>query len=212
MKQWRMTWKQKVNYLWTYYKFWILGGLLSITLILWALVYSTGIHKDTYMQITLVNADAVNVQNSKLFDVFEENYCDTEYEELEVEAMLKINSDDGSQLSGTSYQVLSGKFLVGEIDLFISDINTFIYLSSNHCFVNLEEILSKDEIEKYQKYFVYQTDEETKEQYPSGISLRESFKFQKENFYQVEAVVGIGSIASNKENALQFLNYLFDEN
>ena len=37
------------------------------------------------MQITIVNADTVNVENSKLFDIFEETYCDTEYEELEVE-------------------------------------------------------------------------------------------------------------------------------
>lgn len=212
MNQWSMTWKQKLNYFWTYYKYRILGGLICIAIIVYALIYSIGIHKDTYMQITIVNADAVNVENSKLFDIFEETYCDTEYEELEVEAMLKINMDDSSQLTGTSYQVLSGKFLIGEIDLFISDINTFTYLSQNHCFANLEEILSKNEIEKYQKYFVYQTDEEDGEQYPAGISLKESIKFQKENFYQEEAVMGIGSTASNQENTVKMLSFLFDEN
>lgn len=209
MNKWKMNCKQKIVYIWTYYRFWILGGILAIAMIVYALIGSMGIHKDTYLQITMVNADTVNVESSNFFDNFEELYCDRDYEKIEVDAMLRINPMNGSQLSGTAYQVLSGKFLVGEIDVFISDIDTFTYLSQNHCFTNLEEILGK-EAEKYRQYFIYQTDKETDEQYPAGISLRDCDKFNKENFYRAEAVWGIGSIASNKENAVKFLNYLFE--
>ena len=112
--------------------------------------------------------------------------------------MLKINMDDSSQLTGT-HMSIKWKVLIGEIDLlFLISIPLLIFPKS--LLANLEEFLARMKLKNI-KYFVYQTDEEDGEQYPAGISLR-SLSF-KGKFHQEEAVMGIGSTASNQENTVR---------
>lgn len=203
--------KEKIGYIWDYYKLWIIGGCGVLILFVTILIQTLGIHKDTFLQVTLVNADTVTVDNSSLFDDFEKEYCDSAFEKIQVEASLQMKKNDAGSLSGSSYQVLSAEFLTGEIDLLVSDRETFEYLATTNCFGNLEDLLSKDEVEQYEPYFVYAKDAETGKNYPVGISLTDCPKFVNENFYQQEAVIGIGALSSHSENAVSMLGYLFQK-
>lgn len=204
-----MKWKEKIGYIWDYYKLWILGGCAAIVLLVAILFQTVGIHKDISLQVTMVNADAIMVDNSKLFKAYEKEYCDSKFEKIQVEATFKLKKNDTGTYSGSSYQVLSAEFLSGQIDTFISDRETFDFLATNNTFANLTDKLTKEELEKYKPYFVYAKDAKTGKEYPVGISLNNCPKFAKENFYQTEAVIGIGALSSQTGNARQMIAYLF---
>jgi hypothetical protein len=205
----KMNRKEKIGYIWDYYKFWIIGGCGALILLVLILIQTVGIHKDISLQVTMVNADAITVDNSKLFDTYEKEYCDSKFEKIQVEATLKLKKNDTGTFSGSSYQVLSAEFLSGQIDTFISDRETFDFLAANNTFANLEDKLSKEDLAKYKPYFVYEKDAKTGKDYPVGISLTNCPKFAKEKFYQNEAVIGIGALSSQSDNAIQMIAYLF---
>ena len=203
--------KEKIGYIWDYYKVWIIGGCGALILLIVILIQTAGIHKDISLQVTMVNADTITVDNSKLFDAYEKEYCDPRFEKISVEATLQLKKNNTGALSGSSYQVLSAEFLSGQIDVFISDSDTFDFLSATNAFANLEDKLSKEDLEKYRPYFVYTKDEKTGKDYPAGVSLADCPKFVKEKFYQKDAVIGIGTLSSHSENALLMIAYLFQK-
>jgi hypothetical protein len=211
MKDRIKTLKQKAEYIWDYYKIRVIGVCLGMVAFICILMQTVGIHKDTCLQVTLVNADSVTVNESSLFDIYEKTYCDPKYEKVEIESFLQIKPGIGGNLTGSSYQVLCAKFLAGEIDLFLSDRKTFEYLATTDCFADLQKVLPKEKIEKYRRYFIYGTNKKTGKSYPVGISLAGCSKLTKAKFYQGEAAAGIGSISSNPKNAVKMLDYLFED-
>jgi hypothetical protein len=203
-----MNWKQRIGYIWDYYKLWIFGGII-VALLLGAAFHSAlTIHKDIYLQITLVNADSITVEDSTLFDDFEKKYCDTKFEKLEVASNIKLKQNDTGAYSGSGYQVLSAQLLAGEIDAFIADKDTLLYLADTDCFVSLKELLSDQELEQYKDYLVYAKDSKTNETYPVGISLDASQLFAGKHYYQESAVIGVPALSKQSENAVKLIEYL----
>lgn len=205
-----MSLRSRIQYIWMYYKIWILGSALILFIIGYAFYATSGIHKDTVINVTLVNADEIMVSDSRLFDEFIATYFDPNLEKAEIAANLNISLDDSGTASGTAVQVLSAQILSGEIDALISDQDVITYLASGGSLANLEEVFEPAELDKYQDWLVYATDEASGDSYPVGISLEESSRFRAEHFMSEPAILGVGITSVNAEAVDMLLEYLME--
>ena len=92
--QWaQLTTSQKCQYIFDYYKFWIVG-IVGVVVILGDLFKQTlGIHQDTVLAIMMINADVTVESEKLLFDDYLETYYDTAFETLDINANMTFRKD-----------------------------------------------------------------------------------------------------------------------
>lgn len=206
----KMELKARIQYVLDYYKVFLIGGILLLGIFIYALIQTFGIHKDTVLHVTLVNADEITVSDSSFFDTFFQTYFDPRLEKMDVSSNLNISIEEAGMESGTAYQVLSAQILTGEVDALITDKAVFSSLALGGALADVRDILSEDEIAQYEEFFVYTTDEETGETYPAGISLAKSETFTKEEFLKEPAVMGVGVTSKNRVTSEMLLHYIME--
>lgn len=133
--------------------------------------------------------------------------------------------DDGLYLEDSnSLMKLQVYISCGQIDVMIMDEEDFIDYAGNGTFVSLDELTEEDLEAKYGQKYVYaagylETDEVTLEDNETGqgevkaygISLAGNEKYMEmASGYIENPVLGIVGSSENIENALGFLDYLFD--
>lgn len=145
----------------------------------------------------------------------------------------KTNICDGFIMSGGSgtdtvsaAESITSYIYAKQLDAMISDAATFDHYASLGCFLDLRDILTDEQYEKYSEYIYYpeikirddnktvvpQPEQETirpKETYPCGILLEKSNVYKKLEGAQPSPVIGIVATSTHREDAVKFLEYLF---
>lgn len=100
-------------------------------------------------------------------------------------------------------------------DIFITTKDRFKSFANNDNYINLEEVLSKDFLEKYKDRLVYYTNkvkDSSGKEYPYGLSLKGTkYKYYDQYSNEIEdPVVGIAINTKRKDTAVKFIQYLFE--
>ncbi len=145
-----MSFKGRLSYLWDYYKWMVIGAVVMILVgIILVTNYYKASHTNSILEVTLINADAFEADQSTAFSGFVSTLEDTVGDEVvTVDASLSIDLDKQDAVSAASFQVLSAKLLSGDTDILVCDEELFLKEQENNAFLPLEEVLSGKDLEE----------------------------------------------------------------
>ena len=209
-----MSGRQRLSYLWYYYRLPFLIALGALVLLgLFVRDWQRG--GDSFLTVTLVNADAARAEESGLFTAFPSAFGYAPEDAVTVDATLRVDLARQDAASAHSYQILAAEFLTGEIDLFVSDPELFAALAQNGAFAPLTEYLEPDQLEAWQGALLYPPDAapaalpDAGQPEPCGVLLRCCALHRAGVYPESQAVaVGIGGRSGNPEAAAQMLDFL----
>ena len=233
------TLKEKTKYIWDYYKWHIILPILAVACIIWYIV-----HLITATDIIL-NGVFLNVYKTESTtsgeelkeDFYKVQKIDTSEEEITLNTNLYYSTD---VINGNyeTLQVLMAWHSAGSLDFIGGDLPTLTDFTYRGYFCDLRDILTEEQIAKYEPYFLYMDQDfyirrsemasnmedvssleypdctkpdEMVEPIPVLIDMKQSEKFSKLYAKRPEIMAfGITANVENKEVTLSFLDYLFE--
>lgn len=206
--------KAKLQYIWDYYKFPILGVILGV-----AFVISFIIHFVTYkkpvLTLTFVNC-AVDTNDDTIPDSLSpfmaENGYDTSKYTIDLNKNLNLNMQTPN--ASTSQDLTTLDVMIGahSISAIFADADTFDALAERSYFTDITDYLTDDELSQYTDDLVYTTDPDTNKSYPVGIHLTsDTCSWLKASQTYDDCVVGLCYEEDTDEPQKQFMHFLLEE-
>lgn len=202
--------KEKLSYFVEYYKWPVLAAIIIIG-VLTSIIYTVVSSKDSCFYAMIVNS--TNIDSEKLIEGF------STYAQLDTDhydCLIEANSSEVPNATGMDMSTstrFAANISTGELDIVIYDSENFDIKSSHDLFVDLRDILSKEEIQKYEPYFYYMVTTDSNESVPVGIVVSDSNLVSSINaYYGLTPVFGVLKNSQRIDTAVAFLNYIFDSN
>ncbi len=220
-----MSAKQKAQYIWDYYKFHIIIGIIVIYAV------TTFIHgrltaKTTVFRLVMIDSNVTELIEGSLLDGFParlESY-DPDKEQMVLDADYDLDSQGFSVY--TTEQLILAEYNVGSIDGTIAPKKDITSIAETQAFGDLREILPEETMKKitsrgieilYNKYEDPATGEIHEYPFAVNISLspciQSGFTESTGNtlsYYDEDCYYAICPNSSNLENSIAFLEYLLD--
>lgn len=171
----RLSFGEKLQYIFDYYKFWILGVVVLVGLV-WS-VGSTILHnKPTGFYAMLLNAggqDLSGQADEAAGAAFAEAAgLDDEKQKILVDTSATFNPNDQSQFSMAQNAKIAALYQSHEIDVMVADPGVFTYYALNGSFVDLRDVLDDETLAGYeasgQVYYIDQHVQELLDQTDYG--------------------------------------------
>lgn len=171
----RLSFGGKVQYIFDYYKFWILGVVVLIGLV-WS-VGSTILHnKPTGFYAMLLNAGGTDLSgqaDEAAGTAFAEAAgLDDEKQKIIVDTSATFNPNDQSQFSMAQNAKIAALYQSHDIDAMVADPGVFTYYALNGSFVDLRDVLDDETLAAYeaagQVYYIDQHVQELLDQTDYG--------------------------------------------
>lgn len=150
------TTRDKVEYIWEYYKLHILA-VVFVFCFIGSVIYNNVTAKDYVLQGIFLNTLAESGTVLELEQDFIETYpIDTSSEEVFFDASMYYSNDsDAMETSYQTIQVLTTRVAAGEIDCMTADVATLYNFAYDQYFVEIPEILSEEQLKAYEPYLLY---------------------------------------------------------
>ena len=171
----RLSFGEKLQYIFDYYKFWILGVVVLVGLV-WS-VGSTILHnKPTGFYAMLLNAggqDLSGQADEAAGAAFAEAAgLDDTKQKILVDTSATFNPNDQSQFSMAQNAKIAALYQAHEIDVMVADPGVFTYYALNGSFVDLRDVLDDETLAGYeasgQVYYIDQHVQELLDQTDYG--------------------------------------------
>lgn len=206
-----MSFRDKLWYIWEYYKFHILGLFIVIG-IFW--VIGTSIYRSTFeseLYCIYINNRSDQELNTDLLTVDFHDYMGfNEKQQINTESSFISYGDDATEYSYASMAKISALVASQELDVMISDEENFKHYASLTAFSNLEELLPADVLDLVKDRLYYATDEEGNT-YACGITLDGTAFAEKSNLTISPCLLGLLSNTKNTDNCIALIRYIFSE-
>lgn len=200
--------KAKIQYIWDYYKWPILIGIAVVILLINVIIHFAT-YKESALNVTMVNCfDSSDNDTASFDEFFEQEGFDSNKECISFSNSLTLPADASSAMDSTSYQGLTLRVTAGDEDILFSPPEIYDMYASQGCMLNLEDVLSPDELEQYADYLVYTTDSESQTSYPCGVALNHNSWLDENNYYKDECYFGILYTSKNTDTSVDFLRYI----
>ena len=214
-----MTWKQRIGFVWDYYRLVILA-VVAVIILIGMTVHHYMTTKEDVSQIVLVNAKSMPADEEPDFSEFMEQYgYDTAAQEVVVNDAyyVDLTSTDTSNLY--SYQSLQTVIAGGGVDVLGADEMVFEKLCQHERssdtypldIADLTQYFSKDELEQLKDYIFYVEDKDTGDTFAAGIRLGAGSWPVEHGYYDKECILGIALGSEHKEAAEQMFHYLLEK-
>lgn len=231
--------KEKWDYFWEYYKWYVIGGAAIIFLLI-IFIRDMVNKKDWIFYGAFINSYAYE-ESSEAFlnDFVELAQLDTENYSVMFDTSYSINIGTYDEVTNSSAQKLLVNMTAAEMDFVIADETTFGQYATIDTFMDVRTIFTEEELEKYQDYFYYVdmaevdritegnlsaaydsyqgvTYDHTKPEdmetpVPVAIYIDSSEKLNNAYVFKEEAVVlGIPLNTNHLNTTLMFIDYLFE--
>lgn len=233
------TTKQKITYIWDYYKWHIIIPILVVSFIIWYIVHIITA-PDIILNGVLVNAYKTETSISSeelLEDFYKEQKIDLKEEEINLNTSMYISADNDSA-NYESLQALMAWHAADSLDFIAGDAPALTELAYRGYFPDLREMLTEEQIAKYEPYFLYMDKdvytrraemvssmedisnveypdctqpEEMVDPIPVFIDMSQSQRLSEIYTETSEVlVIGITENVVDKELTLAFIDYLFE--
>ena len=205
----RMTWKQRLEHLWEYYK-WVLGILAGVLLVVGLLIT---MHKGRQIEPVFAGI-SVNLNLSeeaqKYLTTDMEEFLVTKENQL-VDHMMTIYGDLADPENAEYHFNLALKVLAMvsgfEVDYIMMDQESFNYYVRQDVFSYLDEVLTQEQIDLFEGRVVYLQDEDNI-QHPIALDLRDT-EFAKASGLKT-LYIGFPNNTGREYTASEFLDYLLE--
>lgn len=198
----KLTFKDKIDYLWDYYKIPIIGVITLVALIIYIFYLVFRHVPEEVLNVTLINSSLTSEDEISLDDDFlrMEGY-DLEDYKISMDGHITIDNN----MSGNAREFVAAMILAEEIDVLVWDEEAYEYVNSLGAITNLEDYMTVNYIEKYSEYAIYENE------ILIGFRFNETKNISKE-LKMGEIYVGIINTATRKDEGVRFIEYLLDSN
>lgn len=152
------TWQQKLSYFWEYYKWYVIIPAIIIFSLVWY-IHHMITKTDDILHGLLINAHTMEAQTSAdelATEFIEKMKIDTKEYSITFNTSVTYIADDTSGTANyETTQALMAWIAAGTIDFMSGDIDAMTDLAYKQYTVDLRDVLSKDELAKYEPYFLY---------------------------------------------------------
>lgn len=226
-----MTKRQKLQYIWDYYKLPIAAICIAVYVIIY-IIYGHYTHKDTALYTALVNVNAGENLTDQLSNVFlESQSINTAKNKLNLYSGLYLTNDENSiyhEYTYASRMKILATIDSEQLDIAIMDKEAFDTFSQNGYLCDLDSLLSSEAPKLYKKLkpflvknitilednsidlvfdnsLVYKA---TTEEYTMGLDLSSSPAIHNAGFSET-IYLGIIKNTPRKDIVIEYLKYLF---
>lgn len=213
-----MSLKEKLSYLWEYYRIHALVIILLVSGTIY-FIHTAVTAKDYCFYAIMLNvqplsSDMVSESFAEYSDLDTETYdcfIDTSTTLTNTEDARTSSISSSSEYDMITMQKILAVTQTGELDAIVFEDSIFETYAQNEMFLDLRTVLSSEELEQYEEYLYY-ADYESEPRVPVGILLNDSPFVKKSGCYAQESpVYGICVSSQHLDTAVRYLQYLFDE-
>ena len=233
------TTKQKISYIWDYYKWHIMIPIIVVIALI-SYIVNIVTRPDIILNgvmLNIHNIESAGPSEILLPDFYKEQKVDTKNEEINLNANLYYSVDNLSS-NYESSQVLMAWLSAGQLDFITGDATSLTDLAYKEYFTDLRDYLTEEQLEKYEPYFLYidydvyqkrselinnmddasiielpdcTKPEEMKDPIPVMIDISKSEK-TKEVYGNTTEILAFGVTVkeTHKEMTIAFLDYLME--
>ncbi len=212
----RLSFGEKLEYLWDYYKFHLFGFLLLLALIIGSILIWFDNSKPTLLNGYLLNTDWGDNQTQKLLEEYASfgTYNSDNYN-AHFNCSVYIDTTIKDQMSTVAYTKVMTDLDMKEIDFFFCNQEMFDYFGEREIFLNLETSIPKDLYQRFQNQLIMieilDDGGNVTNSYAAGIDISNSpvlqrLQQQERNLYEDGTIYF--TIPYNSERLEQVWNFL----
>lgn len=207
-----MKFKDKADYIWEYYKFWIIGFVVLAVLAYNVVAAHIENSKETLINITMINSDLVSAGETTLLEDFAD-YMNVDLDDRKaiIDVSMRMTPEMDDEFSLNCSAKIFAQFAANTIDVTIMDKDMLSFYDKIDAFSKLDELVSPEFYEKHKDSFVTGVDSEGNE-YICAIDISDSEIFKRSKAYSGKAYLSIISNSLYADNSVAFLEYLYSEN
>lgn len=207
-----MSFKQKIEYLWEYYKLHFLGIVAAIAFLVYVIVQIVTPNMVTLLHVALIdNTIPSSVIEEMKEDMAKEFEISTPYEEVNINPMFTFAGD--SQYSRNMREVFVTRVIAKEIDVVIAPLSEFQGYAYKGFMYRLSDVLPTDLYSSLTDHFYvfHQEDDPTESVY--GLYVEPTSIYGQHHISNPEDpyVLGIIGNTPNQDNSIDFIRYLFQQ-
>ena len=214
-----MNLKEKVEFIWEYYKYFIIGFIIAV-IVIWSLLYTTVINPSPESAL-FISWNAGFATDEQIDDLKEylEYFLVDEEENKEVVISVFFFDEDLPETIMMGHQRMAAMIAAGAIDLFILDNELMELYSLNGFILPLESILAEinrknpdvyKRIEENTNYEIYEIEDNVFEERIVAITIGKNPLFSRLGFFEQEMFLGISATSGNMENAIKAIILFFE--
>jgi len=209
-----MSFPQKAEYIWTYYKAPILitaGILIFVISMAHHLITN---NQESILYSMVINGAASQADNSspQMYQDFlaEKGLSPDDYK-VDYHSGLYITLDEKGEARDIQiFSAVATLLMSGTVDHVITDEDIVVMLAEIGYIMPVNQYLTEEEIAAYDKEgkIIYGIDPDTKERTAFGISLEESDKINQSGLFVTPPVFAMIYAAPHQDNSVDFLHFL----
>ncbi len=216
--------KQKISYIWDYYKVHIMIAVVVIFAVS-SFIHDKATSKDCVFFVAMLNSNVSSAVESDLFNDFAASLedFDPEHETMTIDANYNIEGTD--QVAYAFMQRILADYNVGNIDATIATRDAIEQFASYQAYADLKEILPADlfnDLEAAGWDFIYNTYEDPATgktyTYPAAVNISSCPAIKKGftdaeginvPYFDTECYYAISPNSLHTDTAVAFLSFLF---
>lgn len=209
-----MSLREKIDYIWTYYKAQIIIAALLVVFIVSLARFFLFENQECVLYSMAINSDALQSDDTLpgvFTDFMAEKGFDPKEYKADYHAGLTVALDENGEAADLQiFSVVATLLMSGTVDHIMTDEDVVVMLGEIGYILPVEEYLPREKIAAYDKEgkIIYGTHPDTGEKTAFGISLGESERLNKEGLFSFPPVFAMIHGAPHMENAIDFLYFL----
>lgn len=209
-----LSFRDKIQYIWDYFKFHILVVFVVIGLVIMLLTnHSNYVKANLYCLI--FNDSSNTALEEHLISTYSE-YSGIEPDTISIDSRYVFSLEDENGIiwpeQGSSVNYLRAQ-ATGEADVIITDYDSMLWAKYVNFLAPVDEILPEDLYKQLEPYFVYAVFEndsdETGDGKVYGLDISKTEIYQGHSLKYEDAIVCLPNVSENPEAAINFIKYLY---
>lgn len=214
MKLKDMTFKNKMWYIWEYYKIPIIGVIIAVSL---AVSIGSAVFNNRYE--TALSCVILNGQPDSQQDLVNEYFDHGFRQYMELPEEVKINVDHTMNLSFNESEMneftyaemakLSAMITSKELDVMIAKKDSIDHFGEMGGFYDFKELLPPDVYSKVTDDLYFVTNQETGETAAYGLKITDTDFLKKTGLHMKEPILSVLINSNHTDTALQLIRYVY---
>lgn len=151
------TFKEKLSYFWDYYKWYVIGTICVVAFV-GSFVHQIVTKKETAFYAVMLNASTMaplEADDPYALEYAEYAGIDSDEYDIFFDTSFRIIENSLDENTYSSVQKLAVYTAASDLDVMITDTDSFQKYANSYTFYDLRDFLSAEQIAKYEPYFYY---------------------------------------------------------
>lgn len=200
--------KDKLIFLWDYYKVPIISAVLVLLIGSYSLISSLT-KKPVILYAVLLNSDSqiIEVESNVFIDELSKAGIDTKGKEVDINDYLTLGMDNKEEDDIETLQVLNALFTITDLDVFVGFKEDFDQFIDKDAFCDLSLLIDKELLEK-NSADLYKYEDSSGNEIVGGIILHPGSSLHEARYYHSDVIIGVASNSVYMDNAIALIRQL----